>query len=46
MVPSGMSSRSFLYGVHERGTGDGRVDPNAIYHRREAQLLNGMLEAG
>jgi hypothetical protein len=35
-----------LYGVHELETGDGRVDPNAIYHRREAQLLNGMLKAG
>jgi hypothetical protein len=27
-----------LYGVHELETGDGRVDPNAIYHRREAKL--------
>ena len=35
-----------LYGVHELETGDGRVDPNAIYHRRETQLLNGMLKAG
>jgi hypothetical protein len=35
-----------LYGVHELETGDGRVDPNAIYRRREAQLLNGMLKAG
>ena len=35
-----------LYGVHELETGDGRVDPNAIYRRREAQLLDGMLKAG
>ena len=30
-----------LYGVHELETGDGRVDPNAIYRRREAKLLDG-----
>jgi hypothetical protein len=35
-----------LYGVHELETGDGRVDPNAIYRRREAQLLDGMLKTG
>jgi hypothetical protein len=35
-----------LYGVQELETGDGRVDPNAIYRRREAQLLTGMLKAG
>ena len=35
-----------LYGVHELETGDGRVDPNAIYRRREAKLLDGMLKAG
>jgi hypothetical protein len=35
-----------LYGVHELETGDGRVDPDAIFHRREAQLLDGMLKAG
>jgi hypothetical protein len=35
-----------LYGVHELETGDGRVDPNAIYRRREAKLLDAMLKAG
>jgi hypothetical protein len=35
-----------LYGVHELETGDGRVDPNAIYRRPEAKLLDGMLKAG
>jgi hypothetical protein len=35
-----------LYGVHELDTGDGRVDPNAVYRRWEAKLLDGMLKAG
>jgi hypothetical protein len=35
-----------LYGVEELETGDGRVDPEAIYHRREARLLSDMLGAG
>jgi hypothetical protein len=35
-----------LYGVEELETGDGRVDPHAIYRRREARLLSDMLEAG
>ncbi|MEA2503570.1 MAG: hypothetical protein QOG36_613, partial [Actinomycetota bacterium] len=35
-----------LYGVEELETGDGRIDPDAIYHRREAKLLTGMLESG
>jgi len=35
-----------LYGVEELETGDGRVDPQAIYHRREARLLSDMLSAG
>jgi transcriptional regulator with XRE-family HTH domain len=35
-----------LYGVEELETGDGRVDPQAIYHRREARLLSDMLGAG
>jgi transcriptional regulator with XRE-family HTH domain len=35
-----------LYGVEELETGDGRIDPEAIYHRREAKLLTGMLESG
>jgi hypothetical protein len=35
-----------LYGVEELETGDGRVDPDAIYHRREARLLGRMLDAG
>jgi transcriptional regulator with XRE-family HTH domain len=35
-----------LYGVEELETGDGRVDPEAIYRRREARLLNDMLGAG
>ncbi len=35
-----------LYGVEELETGDGRVDPQAIYHRREARLLTDMLKAG
>jgi hypothetical protein len=34
-----------LYGVEELETGDGRVDPQAIYHRREARLLSDMLRA-
>jgi len=35
-----------LYGVEELETGDGRIDPEAIYQRREAKLLIGMLESG
>jgi transcriptional regulator with XRE-family HTH domain len=35
-----------LYGVEELETGDGRVDPQAIYHRREARLLSDMLRVG
>jgi len=35
-----------LYGVEELETGDGRVDPQAIYRRREARLLSDMLEHG
>jgi transcriptional regulator with XRE-family HTH domain len=35
-----------LYGVEELETGDGRVDPQAIYRRREARLLTDMLEYG
>jgi len=35
-----------LYGVEELETGDGRVDPQAIYRRRESQLLNDMLKHG
>jgi hypothetical protein len=35
-----------LYGVEELKTGDGQVDPQAIYRRREARLLSGMLRAG
>ena len=35
-----------LYGVEEMETGDGRVDPQAIYRRREARLLNDLLEHG
>jgi transcriptional regulator with XRE-family HTH domain len=35
-----------LYGVEELETGDGRVDPDAIYRRREARLLGRMLEVG
>jgi transcriptional regulator with XRE-family HTH domain len=35
-----------LYGVEELETGDGRVDPQAIYHRRESRLLSDMLRAG
>jgi hypothetical protein len=35
-----------LYGVHELETGDGRVDPQAIYWRREARLLTDMLRGG
>jgi hypothetical protein len=35
-----------LYGVEELETGDGRVDPQAIYHRREARLLSDLLGAG
>jgi hypothetical protein len=46
---SGTVLREFveeLYGVGELETGDGRIDPDAIYHRREAKLLTGMLESG
>jgi transcriptional regulator with XRE-family HTH domain len=35
-----------LYGVEELETGDGLVDPQAIYHRREARLLSDMFGAG
>jgi transcriptional regulator with XRE-family HTH domain len=35
-----------LYGVQELETGDGRVDPQAIYRRREARLLSDMLKSG
>jgi transcriptional regulator with XRE-family HTH domain len=35
-----------LYGVQELETGDGRVDPQAIYRRREARLLADMLKHG
>src|SRR5512132_3326230 len=35
-----------LYGVEELETGDGRVDPQAIFRRREARLLSDMLEHG
>jgi hypothetical protein len=35
-----------LSGVEEQETGDGRVDPQAISRRREARLLNDMLEHG
>ena len=35
-----------LYGVEELETGDGRIDPGAIYRRREAKLLTGMLGSG
>jgi transcriptional regulator with XRE-family HTH domain len=35
-----------LYGVEELETGDGRVDPQAIYQRRESRLLNDMLKNG
>ena len=35
-----------LYGVEELETGDGRVDPQAIYRRRETRLLSGMLRTG
>jgi hypothetical protein len=35
-----------LSGVEELETGDGRVDPQAIYRRREAPLLIDMLEHG
>jgi len=35
-----------LYGVEELETGDGRVDLQAIYRRREARLLSGMLRTG
>ncbi|MGH2732465.1 MAG: hypothetical protein ACRDJG_05945 [Actinomycetota bacterium] len=35
-----------LYGVEELETGDGRVDHNAIYGRREAQVLADMLKTG
>jgi hypothetical protein len=35
-----------LYGVQELETGDGRVDPQAIYDRREARVLDELLGAG
>ncbi len=35
-----------LYGVEELETGDGLVDPQAIYHRREARLLSDLLGVG
>ena len=35
-----------LYGVEELETGDGRVDPKAIFRRREARLLSDMLDHG
>ena len=35
-----------LYGVEELETGDGSIDPEAIYRRREAKVLAGMLESG
>jgi hypothetical protein len=35
-----------LYGVEELETGDGRVDPEAIYRRRESRLLSDMLRTG
>jgi len=35
-----------LYGVQELETGDGAVDPQAIFHRREARLLDDLLQAG
>ena len=35
-----------LYGVQELETDDGRVDPQAIYRRREARLLADMMEHG
>jgi transcriptional regulator with XRE-family HTH domain len=35
-----------LYGVEELESGDGRVDPQAIYRRREARLLSDLLEHG
>jgi hypothetical protein len=35
-----------LYGVEELETGDGRIDPQAIYRRREVRLLSGMLRTG
>jgi transcriptional regulator with XRE-family HTH domain len=35
-----------LYGVEELETGDGRVDPQAIYRRREARLLSDLLSSG
>jgi hypothetical protein len=35
-----------LYGVEKLETGDGRVDPQAIFRRREARLLSAMLRAG
>lgn len=35
-----------LYGVEEFETGDGRVDHNAIFRRREARLLTDLLERG
>lgn len=35
-----------LYGVQELETGDGRVDPQAIYRRPEARLLSGILKGG
>ena len=35
-----------LYGVQELETGDGLVDPQAIYRRPEARLLSDMLKGG
>jgi transcriptional regulator with XRE-family HTH domain len=35
-----------LYGVEELETGDGRVDSQAIFHRREARVLSDMLRGG
>ncbi len=35
-----------LYGVEELETGDGSIDPEAIYRRPEAKLLEGMLTSG
>lgn len=35
-----------LYGVEELETGDGRIDPEAIYRRPEAKLITSMLASG
>jgi transcriptional regulator with XRE-family HTH domain len=46
---SATATREFveeLYGVQELETGDGRVDPQAIYRRPEARLLSDMLKGG